>query len=345
MPEVSVLIAAYNAASTLPQCLDSLSRQTLAAIEVICVDDCSTDNTLDILRHQAAADSRFVVLQTSENSGQAVARNLALQHATAPFVCMVDADDWLSPSALEDALAVFRTFPTTDCVAFRLIRVDEAGENEDEQSLPLPLAKGAAMTGREAFEACMDGWHLHGLYVTRTTLHRQYPFDTTTRLYSDDNTSRIHYLHSREVRSCNGIYYYRQHPTSMTTGFNLRRFDFMEANLSLLFALNKEGIRGEVLRRFEGGRWQTFITCYRLYLSHRHEIGESDTEALRQRFATILHTFRPSRLALRYRWKPGYWLLFNTTLFDWQQRCYQSLWQDGVKAWFGKRGSLTRVPY
>lgn len=335
MSEITILVAAYNAVDTLPKCLDSLCGQTLNDIEIIAVDDCSTDGTLALLQERAAKDVRIKVLQTLVNSGQAVARNLALEHATAPLVCMVDADDWLSPSALEQALEVFHEYPRTDCVAFRLVRIDEQGQ-EDEQPMPQPLGEGGSMTGSDAFEACMDGWRLHGLYVTRTALHRQYPFDTTTRLYSDDNTSRLHYFHSREVRACKGIYYYRQHPSSMTTGFNLHRFDFMEANLSLLFALNKENVSRQVLRRFEGGRWQTFISCYRLFLEHPHEINEEDTNALRQRFATILHTFRPSRLPLRYRWKPGYWLTLNTKLFDWQQRGYICLWQNGLKALFHK---------
>ena len=184
MTEVAILVAAYNAASTLPRCLDSLCNQTLTAIEILCVDDCSTDSTLTYLRHRAEADPRIRVLQTARNSGQAVARNLALQHVRAPYVCMVDADDWLAPDALEQAVAVFRQYPQTDCCVFRLVLHEAADGSEHDYGLPQPLAAGRPLTGQEAFELCLDGWKLHGLYLTRTKLHRQYPFDTATRLYS-----------------------------------------------------------------------------------------------------------------------------------------------------------------
>ena len=333
MPEIAVLIAAYNAALTLPECLDSLSRQTLKAFQVICVDDCSTDDTLDLLHQRAAEDARFIVLQTPLNSGQAVARNLALEQVTAPYVCMLDADDWLSPDALQSAVDAFHAHPLADCIVFRLHRVFPDGR---EEVWPLPHAceNGSPFSGKEAFDYCMNGWQLHGLYAVRTSLHRQIPFDTATRLYSDDNTSRLHYLHSREVRACDGIYYYRQHEESMTSSFNIHRFDFMEANLSLLFALQKEDIPRATLQRFEGHRWLTFITCYRLYLNHLDELSPDDCASLHKRFTTVLHTFRPSRLPLCYRWKPGYWLTLSLRRFDLQQRLY--LWASRLK----HRGSV-----
>ena len=333
MTEVAILVAAYNAATTLPRCLDSLCSQTLTAIEILCVDDCSTDNTFSLLRQRATADSRIYVLQTPRNSGQAVARNLALQHVRAPYVCMVDADDWLAPDALEQAMAVFRAHPLTDCCVFRLVLHKAADDSECDYGLPQPLAEGSALTGQEAFELCLDGWKLHGLYLTRTRLHRQYPFDTATRLYSDDNASRLHYLHSREVRACGGTYYYYRHPAATTdvTHFSIHRFDIMEANLSLLIALKKEPIRPQVLRRYEGSRWMTFIYCYRLFLQHLAEMDDATSTQIAERLHTILHTFRPSRLSLRYRWKPGYWLTLNDTFFRLQQKTYLHLWEHGIK--------------
>ena len=322
MSQVAVLVAAYNAERTLPACLDSLSQQTLRDIEVWCVDDCSTDDTASILQARSRLDPRIHVLRTPVNSGQAVARNLALEQVTAPFVCMVDADDWLSTDALESALDVFQRYPQTDCCVFHLMQHFEDGHEEDF-GLPTQLELGERLTGEEAFELCLDGWQLHGLYVTRTELHRKYPFDTATRLYSDDNTSRIHYLHSREVRACAGTYYYRKHAQSMTLSFNLRRFDFMEAQLSLKWALKNVALPQKLRKRMEGDRWITFIACYRLYLQHEKEIAENEKDALHKRFNTILHTFRPSRLPLHYRWKPGYWQTLSLRFFDLQQRAYR----------------------
>ncbi len=334
MTEVAILVAAYNAATTLHRCLDSLCGQTLTAIEILCIDDCSTDNTYSILSQRAAADSRIKVLQTPKNSGQAVARNIALMHVHSPYVCMVDADDWLSPNALEHALHCFHQFPQTDCVMFQLVIHDDADHHEENYGMPEILSQGKALSGERAFELCLDGWMLHGLYVTRYRLYQTIPFDTSTRLYSDDNTSCLHYLHSREVRACKGIYYYRRHEHSLTTSFNLLRFDQMEAMLSLLLQLKKETLRPGILQRYEGHRWDTFIRIYRLYLTHEQELDKATREQLQSRFHTILHTFRPSRLPLRRRWKPGYWLTLNSTLFHFQQKVYFNIWMHGIKTFF-----------
>ena len=88
MPQMSILVAAYNAEQTLPRCLDSLCQQTLQEVEILCVNDCSTDDTLELLRNRAVMDSRIRVLQTPVNSGQAVARNLALKEATEAYLAI-----------------------------------------------------------------------------------------------------------------------------------------------------------------------------------------------------------------------------------------------------------------
>ncbi|WP_278582648.1 glycosyltransferase family 2 protein, partial [Prevotella denticola] len=97
MPKISVLVAVYNTAEYLPQCLDSLLNQTLKDVEVVCVDDASTDDSLDILHQYAARDTRLKVIALDENRGQAHARNIGLSCATGDYIGFVDSDDWLGP--------------------------------------------------------------------------------------------------------------------------------------------------------------------------------------------------------------------------------------------------------
>ena len=119
MPKISILVAVYNSAAYLPQCLDSLLGQTLHDIEVLCVDDASTDNSLAILRQYAERDTRVKVFALDENHGIAFARNVALSNASGEFICFVDSDDWLAPNALE---AVCKTFTDdVDSVLFQVV--------------------------------------------------------------------------------------------------------------------------------------------------------------------------------------------------------------------------------
>lgn len=93
MPYVSIIIPIFNAEAHLKQCLDSVISQTLQDIEIICVDDGSTDGSASILSEYSRMDSRMILL-SQLNSGAGAARNLALQTATGEFVTFLDSDDY-----------------------------------------------------------------------------------------------------------------------------------------------------------------------------------------------------------------------------------------------------------
>nr|WP_272506100.1 glycosyltransferase [Natronobacillus azotifigens] len=92
--KVTVIIPAYNAEDTIKTTLESVINQTWSNLEIIVVDDCSTDNTPNLIKAYQDKDSRLKFLSTEVNSGAYVARNMALQLATGEFVTINDADDW-----------------------------------------------------------------------------------------------------------------------------------------------------------------------------------------------------------------------------------------------------------
>jgi len=102
MFKVSVIIAVYNTGKYLRQCLDCIVNQTLRNIEIICVNDGSTDNSLDILNEYAARDERVkVVSKENEGLGGAPARNLGLTMAQGEYVSVLDSDDDFELDMLE----------------------------------------------------------------------------------------------------------------------------------------------------------------------------------------------------------------------------------------------------
>lgn len=98
--QVSIIIPVYNEEAYLPQCLDSILAQTLQQFEVICVDDGSTDRSLEILNTYMTRDARVKVV-TQENRYAGVARNLGMQYAKGKYLSFLDADDFFSPFMLE----------------------------------------------------------------------------------------------------------------------------------------------------------------------------------------------------------------------------------------------------
>ena len=117
MPKVSVVIPVYNVGGHLLACLDSVAAQSLRDIEVICVDDGSTDGSERLLDLYAASDSRFRVLHR-QNAGVSAARNAGIEAASAAVVCFVDGDDLLEPMACEKVSKAFENDPELDIVKF-----------------------------------------------------------------------------------------------------------------------------------------------------------------------------------------------------------------------------------
>lgn len=99
-PKISVIIPVYNTEKYLRECLDSVINQTLKDIEIICIDDGSTDSSLNILREYAQKDSRIIVL-TRQNKGAGAARNAGLKIAKGEYLSFLDSDDVFMPKMLE----------------------------------------------------------------------------------------------------------------------------------------------------------------------------------------------------------------------------------------------------
>lgn len=100
MLKISVIIPVYNVEKYLRECLDSVINQTLKDIEIICINDGSTDRSLDILKEYALKDNRIKIID-KKNEGAAAARNLGLKSATGDYVIFFDSDDYMDITALE----------------------------------------------------------------------------------------------------------------------------------------------------------------------------------------------------------------------------------------------------
>lgn len=115
MPKVSVIIPVYNAANFIRECLEGVLRQTLSDIEVICVDDGSTDASLEILREFEEKDGRVrVISQTNQYAG--VARNNGLLDAKGEYIIFLDSDDLFEATMLEEAYSQASATNSDICV-------------------------------------------------------------------------------------------------------------------------------------------------------------------------------------------------------------------------------------
>lgn len=125
--KVSVIIPVYNTEKYLAQCLDSVLNQTLQDIEVICVNDGSTDGSLEILNQYAAKDKRIKIID-QKNAGQGAARNSALKIARGEYICFLDSDDWLDKNTCKELYEYAKKL-NLDMINFEGINYDVVKDN------------------------------------------------------------------------------------------------------------------------------------------------------------------------------------------------------------------------
>ena len=133
MPRISVIIPVYNTEKYLTETLDSVLIQTLADIEIICIDDGSTDNSLAILRQYQQTDNRIKII-TQKNCGVVTARNKAIAQASAEYIYPLDSDDVIAPDCLEKLYNAIQA----GCGDIITCRVMQFGEENTELILRKP---------------------------------------------------------------------------------------------------------------------------------------------------------------------------------------------------------------
>lgn len=124
-PLVTVILTAHNAENTVAQALLSLLRQSHGNLEIIAIDDASTDATSRVLAETAAADPRVAIYRNQRNAGTYVSKNFALGIARGEYFTFMDADDWAHPRRVERHLARMRTNPALAATTSDWVRVDE----------------------------------------------------------------------------------------------------------------------------------------------------------------------------------------------------------------------------
>lgn len=111
---LSVIMPVYNASDFLRQTIESVLNQTYSDFEFIAVDDCSTDNSYEILLEYARSDSRIKVYKKEKNSGVSYTRNFAVSKASSEYIALIDSDDLWTKDKLQKQMKLIEEYPETD---------------------------------------------------------------------------------------------------------------------------------------------------------------------------------------------------------------------------------------
>lgn len=201
MCTISVIVPCYNNCRYVAQAIESVQKQTYGEWELVIVNDGSTDDSDEVICRYAESDCRIKYI-SQDNAGAAVARNRGVKEAKGEFICFLDADDWLAPQCLEDAITTFRDHP--DCRLFYM-----KGENVDEAS------------GTRTPFICYGGSYrsvlINGMSITIIIRRKDFletgGFDENMKNGFEDWEFNIRFLYGNcnVIVSDRTLYYYRIH--------------------------------------------------------------------------------------------------------------------------------------
>ncbi len=201
-------------AAYLPRCLDSILASTYRNLEVICVDDGSTDDSAQILRRYASEDSRFVVI-SKPNGGVSSARNAGLARMTGEFVSFFDPDDFLHPQFFELLMRAIQA-QDADYGICRILPVEEADLPVEMPEIPWDPQKAKAITLREMYRDLRLFVYCTGR-VVKTSLVAGAAFQTEYKVGEDTLFTAEVCTQNPQMRIVTlpyDLYYYYQRPGS-----------------------------------------------------------------------------------------------------------------------------------
>ena len=231
---VTVVMAVYNASKTLHRAIDSLINQTYSNWLLICVNDGSTDNSLEILQQYALNDPRIKVL-SQKNGGPAAARAKAYEIVSTPYAIILDSDDTYSSDLLECLTeTVLRTH--ADAIVPN-VKVEQTDGSFMDWNQTFHFHADIEMKGEEAFSRTLIRASMHGINMWKSELIRLFALNnnaTYNRINADEYIQRLLFLNCKKVVFSNGTYYYRRNKNSITQKYSVRHLRYLDTCRKLI---------------------------------------------------------------------------------------------------------------
>ena len=263
MIKFSIIIPVYNVEAYLRECLDSVLAQTCSDWEAICVNDGSTDGSLDILQEYAAKDARFRFID-QHNKGLSAARNAGIDAAEGEYIFLLDSDDWIVPDALE---RLSKRINGQDIICF-------AGQKYNEQDktyrpadvlTPAMYSNGMTYYYANALKSYTFPFVCAVLRLYRRAFLLEHNLLFKEGIYHEDNlfTPMACYYARRVYVILDSLYIYRIRAHRIMTTAQPKRFADMAyvANQLAEFFIPKEKLNKAILYRVITHHYQVALSA------------------------------------------------------------------------------------
>lgn len=229
-PSISIVVPVYNAAEYLPRCLNSLLVQSLESIEILAINDGSTDNSSAILNEYAKKDTRIKVF-SHDNHGVAYTRQKGLELVQTPYLMWCDSDDWYAPTMCEEMLAAIQE-DGVDVAKCNIMPIDETADLQRTDSkayykIPFVGFKKLSAQNRPNINVLLMSM------IFKMSIIHQYniSFPISLKAHEDDAFAFMYFAVANGIKCIEqDLYYYWRKSDSLTSFYStdgLKNFDRM----------------------------------------------------------------------------------------------------------------------
>lgn len=295
-PYVTVVMPVYNAAKTVRSSIDSLLKQTYTGWKLICVDDGSVDESLEILNQYAASDNRITVV-SQENGGVAAARKTAYLMMDSDYAINLDADDEFSQDLLDECVTKAKATGADIIVPNCICEISSTRSFDWNEAYGYNTS--TEMTGMEAFSRTFIPSTMHGYLMWKSELLRDFACGTDPvllRTFSEDEYyRRLLFLNSTRVVFCGGYYIYKANDESITKKFSVNQLGYLTTCSQMVHLKEDYDIPGHVQSIIEEYYLRTVISLRIKLFAFGKQLSKTDRKK-------ALNTLRTSyKEVMQYR--------------------------------------------
>ena len=249
---VSIIIPCYNVAKYLPRCLNSVINQTFKSIEIICINDGSTDETLEVLEKYAKKDKRIKIIN-KKNGGLSSARNAGICEARGSFISFIDSDDWIDITTIEKATTKMSGNVDLVCYGAELVN-----EGLDENNLNIVIGSQYHKIKIIGEKIASSDNILKSTYTVWNKLFKKSILNkfgikfAEGLLFEDNDYSIMYMVHCRNITYLDEyLYHYVQRPNSIMERLRAGSCDKTSDNLYIFDNLYKHLEKFDLLEKYQ----------------------------------------------------------------------------------------------
>lgn len=267
--KVSIITSVYNSQDFLDDYINSLINQTYKNLEIICVDDGSSDHSLSLLLNYQHQYPHLIKVIPQQHLGVSQARNKALRLMSGECYTFIDSDDWISENAIEEAVKQIQE----DNVDASLFTLKYVYPDYPQKNFTLKKRYEGIISSEEMFKNTLD-WTISafGLYKS---IYKDISYinDKNSTHFDDEFHTRKLALRLNNVAINDGVYYYRQRENSVSTSLNLGSLGIFNLQYKTKELLKKKKIYHKLYLPFEIQSIKVFIGFLRKFTQEGEKLS------------------------------------------------------------------------